>query len=52
MAAKALENHGCKVVGIICVVDRDEGGKENIEKCGYKFSSLLKIENLKLIPWN
>ena len=51
MAAKALENHGCKVVGIICVVDRDEGGKENIEKYGYKFSSLLKIENLKLIPW-
>lgn len=52
MVAKAVENQGCKVVGIICVVDRDEGGKENIEKEGYKFSALLKIENLKLIPWN
>ena len=51
MAAKATEKHGCSVVGIICVVDRDEGGRQEIEKSGYKFSSLLKVYNRKLIPW-
>ena len=50
MAAKAAEKHGCSVVGIICVVDRDEGGRQEIEKAGYKFNSLLKVENRKLIP--
>ena len=51
LAAKAVENHGCSVVGIICVVDRDEGGRQKIEKSGYNFSSLLKVYNRKLIPW-
>ena len=51
LVAKAVENHGCSVVGIICVVDRDEGGRQQIEKSGYNFSSLLKVYNSKLIPW-
>ncbi|MBU93891.1 MAG: orotate phosphoribosyltransferase [Chloroflexi bacterium] len=51
MAAKAIENQGCSIVGIICVVDRDEGGRQYIEKAGYKFNSLLKVENYKLIPY-
>jgi len=50
MAAKAVEKQGCSIAGIICVVDRDEGGRQAIEKAGYKFNSLLKVENLKLIP--
>ena len=51
MAAKIVEKQGCTIAGIICVVDRDEGGKQNIEKQGYKFNSLLKVENHKLIPY-
>ena len=49
MAAKAVEKQGCSIAGIICVVDRDEGGRQAVEKAGYKFNSLLKVENLKLI---
>ena len=51
MAAKIVEKQGCTIAGIICIVDRDEGGKQNIEKQGYKFNSLLKVENHKLIPY-
>ena len=51
MAAKIVEKQGCTIAGIICVVDRDEGGRQNIEKQGYKFNSLLKVENHKLIPY-
>ncbi len=50
MAAKAVEKQGCSIAGIICVVDRGEGGRQEIEKAGYKFNSLLKVKNLKLIP--
>ena len=49
MAAKAVEKQGCSIAGIICVVDRDEGGRQAVEKAGYKCNSLLKVENLKLI---
>jgi orotate phosphoribosyltransferase len=40
-ARKTLE-HGWTVLGIAAVVDREEGGRENIEKEGFKLYSLYR----------
>jgi orotate phosphoribosyltransferase len=37
---RAVE-HGLKILGIISIVDREEGGREAIEAAGYKFLSLF-----------
>jgi orotate phosphoribosyltransferase len=39
-AVKRAEAVGLKVPGILVLVDRNEGGKENIEKAGYTLVSL------------
>jgi orotate phosphoribosyltransferase len=39
-AVKRAEEAGLKVPGILVLVDRQEGGRENIEKAGYKLVSL------------
>jgi orotate phosphoribosyltransferase len=41
-AIKIVENEGYKIGAVIVLVDREEGGKENIEKAGYKLYSVLK----------
>jgi orotate phosphoribosyltransferase len=43
---KALEMHGAYVKNVMVVVDREEGGKENLEKLGYKVHALAKISEL------
>ncbi|MGB9778101.1 MAG: orotate phosphoribosyltransferase [Candidatus Bathyarchaeales archaeon] len=43
---KALEMHGAYVINVMVVVDREEGGKENLEKLGYKVHALAKISEL------
>jgi len=48
MAAKAIENLGCKVVKIIALVDRLEGGKKNLEENGFKFVSLFTVKDLSI----
>ncbi len=35
------KEHGLDILGIISVVDRQEGGREAIEEAGYKFISLV-----------
>ncbi len=40
-AAKTLEEAGAKIERIVAVIDRGEGGRENIEKAGYSFESIL-----------
>lgn len=40
-AAKALTEAGATVTKIVCTIDRMEGARENIEKAGFKFESLL-----------
>ncbi|MCC7147195.1 MAG: orotate phosphoribosyltransferase [Phycisphaeraceae bacterium] len=45
-AAKVIESQGAKVVKVVAVVDREEGGRENIEKGGYAFASLLTKTDL------
>ena len=45
-AIKILRDEGLIVKRVICVVDRDEGGKENIERENIEFISLLNAKEL------
>ncbi len=45
-ACHAVEEEGGKVVLTLALVDRLEGGRENLEKSGYKFISLLTRDDL------
>jgi len=45
-ACKAVEEEGGKVVLTLTIVDRLEGGRENLEGAGYKFISLLTRDDL------
>ncbi len=40
-ACKAIEDAGFKIGQILCVLDREEGGYENIEKAGYKLTPIF-----------
>jgi orotate phosphoribosyltransferase len=40
-AVKRAEEEGLKVLGIVALVDREEGGRENIEKEGYWLKALF-----------
>jgi len=46
-AAKVLEDADVTVLKIIALVDREEGGKENIEKEGYQFEAFFTLEEIK-----
>ena len=46
-AAEILKESGLKVSRVVCVVDREEGGKENLAKAGIELISLLKISEVK-----
>lgn len=43
---KPLEALGAKVENLVVVVDREQGGKENLEKQGYKIHALTNISML------
>jgi len=45
-ACRAVEQAGGKVEVAVTVVDRLEGGRENLEKAGYAFISLLTRDDL------
>lgn len=45
-ACQAVEEEGGKVVLALCLVDRLEGGRENLEAKGYEFVSLLTRDDL------
>ncbi len=45
-AAKTLEEAGVRVERIVAVIDRGEGGRENIEAAGYSFESILTKTDL------
>jgi orotate phosphoribosyltransferase len=40
-AIERVKEEGLKVVKILAIVDRDEGGKENLQKQGWKLESLF-----------
>ena len=43
---KPLEELGARVEHVMVVVDREQGGKQNLEKLGYTVHSLAKISEL------
>ena len=45
-AIRTLRNAGLVVENIVCVVDREEGGRENLEKDGVKVTSLVTSSQL------
>jgi orotate phosphoribosyltransferase len=51
MAIDAVEAAGCQVVKVITILDRREGGSEEIRRRGYDFVSLLEAdESGNVIP--
>jgi orotate phosphoribosyltransferase len=49
-AAKAVEQAGGSVIGVLAVVDRDEGGREAVTQAGYPLRSLVSLADLGLPP--
>jgi len=45
-AVKACREYGLEVIGVFTVVDREEGGRENIEREGLPLYSVFKISEL------
>jgi uridine monophosphate synthetase len=43
---KPLEELGAHVTHVMVVVDREQGGRENLEKLGYKIHALAKISEI------
>jgi len=42
-AIKAVEAEGCKVVKVIVIVDRQEGGSDLLRKEGYNFEAIINL---------
>lgn len=45
-AVKRTEEEGLKVLKVLALVDRCEGGRENVEKEGYKLESLFERDDV------
>ncbi|MBL7214513.1 MAG: orotate phosphoribosyltransferase [Phycisphaerae bacterium] len=45
-AAKIITEAGATVKKIVCVIDRKQGARENIETAGYVFDSIITKEDL------
>ena len=48
-AVDVLEKAGAKVSGVISVINREEGARENIEAMGLKFESLFSVADLGVV---
>lgn len=47
-AIEALEEAGCKIIKVVALVDRLQGGRENFESKGYKFEPIFTLNDLKV----
>ena len=47
-AAEILKESGLNVSRVICVVDREEGGRENLAEAGIELIPLVKISEVKV----
>ena len=47
-AAETLATAGAKVDRIAFVIDRMEGGRQNVQAAGYRFEALLTKEDLQI----
>lgn len=45
-AAAAIEAKGCKPIGVHCIVDREEGGREALKAAGLPLFSLIGLKDL------
>ena len=45
-AAKILQEAGARVTKVICVIDREEGGRKNLEAAGLSFEALFTRTSL------
>jgi orotate phosphoribosyltransferase len=48
-AVEVLQKAGAKVSGVISVINREEGARENIEAAGLKFESLFSVADLGVV---
>ena len=49
-AIERVEAHGCHVVGVLAILDRMEGGRENFAAKGYELQSLFTITDFGFEP--
>jgi orotate phosphoribosyltransferase len=49
-AIEAVRAEGGTVIGVLAVVDREEGGRDAIASAGYPLRSLLSLADLNLAP--
>ena len=45
-AAQVVAGHGAEILGVLALVDREEGGREAIEEAGYDFVSIYPARDL------
>lgn len=45
-AIQAIEEYGCQVIGVIVIVDRQENGKQLVERCGYPVWAIITHKDL------
>ena len=50
LAAERAKEFGLDVVMVLAIIDRMEGGRQNFEKAGFVFKSLLTIEDFGITP--
>ena len=46
-AVRAVQDLGCRVERVLVIVDRQEGGRENLEQAGLSLSAILTREELE-----
>ncbi len=49
-AAKVVRDAGAEILGVIAIVDRQEGARENVERAGLRFEALFTISDLGIDP--
>ena len=49
-AINAVQSEGGHILGVMAVVDREEGGREALEKAGYLVETFLTVSDLGLRP--
>ncbi|MEO1513245.1 MAG: orotate phosphoribosyltransferase, partial [Planctomycetota bacterium] len=45
-AVGLLKAEGLEVPGVVCVIDREEGARENVEKAGLRFEAIFTKSDL------
>jgi orotate phosphoribosyltransferase len=47
MSANALRESGAQIVRVLCVIDREEGGRETLAAQGLELHALFTMQDLK-----